>query len=68
MEGPTEIPEWREPGEGEELIINNGYQAKTDDGDDTREDDIMALVHGVGVINVSQRVRNGENPEALEVE
>jgi tRNA pseudouridine synthase 9 len=65
LEGPTEIPEWREPGEDEELIINNGYQSKTEDGDDTREDDIMALVHGVGVINVSQRVRNGENPEAL---
>ncbi|CRG83692.1 hypothetical protein PISL3812_01047 [Talaromyces islandicus] len=68
LEGPTEIPEWREPGEGEELIINNGYQAKRENGDDTREDDVMALVHGVGVINVSQRVRNGENPEALEVE
>ncbi|KAH8696690.1 putative DRAP deaminase [Talaromyces proteolyticus] len=65
FEGPTEIPEWRDPGDGEQLIINNGYEPKEEITDETREEDVLALVHGVGVVNISQKIRNGEDTTDL---
>ncbi|EED12865.1 DRAP deaminase (Rib2), putative [Talaromyces stipitatus ATCC 10500] len=68
MEGPTSIPDWRDPGEGEELIINNGFAGSKpenlagggQDGE-TREDDVLALVRGVGMVNLSQKLRDGKD-------
>ncbi|OKL57603.1 hypothetical protein UA08_06989 [Talaromyces atroroseus] len=65
MEGPTEIPDWREPGEGEELILNTGYSPrendKSNDGETKEEEDVLALVRGVGLVNLSQKMRNGQD-------
>jgi tRNA pseudouridine synthase 9 len=65
LEGPSTIPDWREPGEGEELIINNGFAVSRHenlaDGDDAREDDVLALVRGVGMVNLSQKLRDGQD-------
>lgn len=75
MDGPTEIPEWRDPGEGEELIINNGFTTakRLSEGEDgaeiegeTKEDDVLALVRGVGLVNLSQKMRNEQDLTATE--
>lgn len=72
-EGPTSIPDWREPGEGEELIINNGFVGSSnehaggvnnEDGE-AREDDVLALVRGVGMVNLSQKLRDGQDMTAV---
>ncbi|RAO70750.1 uncharacterized protein BHQ10_006762 [Talaromyces amestolkiae] len=64
LEGPTSIPDWREPSEGEELIINNGFAGPSPDGGqdvETKEDDVLALVRGVGMVNLSQKLRDGQD-------
>jgi tRNA pseudouridine synthase 9 len=63
MEGPTSVPDWVEPADGAEVIVNNGYTPGRDTvnaNDDSKEDDVLALVRGVGLVNLSQSVRNGE--------
>ncbi|KAL1969732.1 hypothetical protein VTN77DRAFT_8285 [Rasamsonia byssochlamydoides] len=65
MEGPTEVPDWVEPREGEEVIVNNGYTPETtiDPTNDKKEDDVVALVRGVGLVNLSQSMRDGQQQQ-----
>ena len=68
LEGPTSIPDWREPGEGEELIINNGFAGPSSDVSqdvEAKEDDVLALVRGVGMVNLSQKLREGQDLTAV---
>lgn len=63
MEGPTEVPDWVEPENEDEVIVNNGYspgQTSIDPRNVAGEDDVLALVRGVGLVNLSQSMRNGE--------
>lgn len=68
MEGPTEVPAWVEPTDPDEIIINNGFNPdKIDFKDDNRPEDVLALVRGVGLVNLSKSIRDGNDPTNGEV-
>ena len=67
MDGPTKVPNWLEPQEGESTVTNNG------DGLDISEeltcvkaDEMIALVRGVGLVNISGSKINAVNLSSLQ--
>jgi tRNA pseudouridine32 synthase len=62
MQGPTAIPEWLDAAEGEEMVVNTGYKPREDGNDgEGKDDDVLALVRGVGMVNLSQKLRDGQD-------
>lgn len=71
MEGPTEMPDWVEPGNGELVVVGNGTipEGLADDnegGGDNKRSEMPALVRGVGLVDISgargkTKTMNGES-------
>lgn len=61
IEGPTEVPEWKESPD-EEVVINNGYvPGQNEPRKDGSGEDVLALVQGVGLVNLSKKIRHGDD-------
>ncbi|KAN0069297.1 Pseudouridine synthase [Elaphomyces granulatus] len=62
MDGPTKVPNWLEPQEGESVVINNGDGLSiSEEGTCIKEDEMIALVRGVGLVNIAGGKINAVN-------
>ena len=54
MDGPREVPDWVPPEEGEAVFVGRGTVPEGLDNDD---DDVPALVKGVGMVDISKAAK-----------
>ena len=55
LSGPSEMPDWLPPGEGEAVLVGRGTIPEGLDNDD--DDAMPALVQGVGMVDISAKAR-----------